>query len=137
MAKDFIHDAVKNALVKDGWIITHDPLTIKYGDLPVFVDLGAERVIAAQRNQKKIAVEIKSFIGRSVMRDMERALGQYVVYSSFLESVEPDRKLYLAINHQVYQTTFAHKAFKYLIKRNTVSMLIVNVKQEEVVEWIK
>ena len=47
MAKDIIHDAVKTALIKDGWKITDDPLHIKYKDLELQADLGAERPIAA------------------------------------------------------------------------------------------
>ncbi len=27
-ARDIHHDAVRNALVKDGWAITHDPLHV-------------------------------------------------------------------------------------------------------------
>ncbi len=39
---DKIHDKVKAALIKDGWMITHDPFTIEYGDLTLFADLGKE-----------------------------------------------------------------------------------------------
>lgn len=61
MAKDKYHDAVKNALVKDGWTITHDPYRISFGIERVYVDLGAERMLAAERGKEKIAVEIKTF----------------------------------------------------------------------------
>ena len=30
-ARDYLHNIVKNALIKDGWIITHDPFTIVFG----------------------------------------------------------------------------------------------------------
>jgi len=30
-AEDSFHDAVKNALIKDGWNITHDPLILGFG----------------------------------------------------------------------------------------------------------
>lgn len=56
--KDIHHDAVKNALIADGWTITHDPLTIKFGQSNLFVDLGAERLLAAEKAQVKIAVEV-------------------------------------------------------------------------------
>ena len=64
-AKDIYHDTVKNALIKDGWTITHDPLRLSIDDKNLFIDLGAERIIAAVKGTKKIAVEIKSFVGRS------------------------------------------------------------------------
>ncbi|PSN15187.1 hypothetical protein C7293_08370 [filamentous cyanobacterium CCT1] len=41
-AKDLLHDAVKGALEKDGWTITHDPLFISFGGVKMYVDLGAE-----------------------------------------------------------------------------------------------
>ena len=78
--RDIYHDAVRNALLKDGWQITHDPLVLKWGWKDLFIDLGAERLLAAEKDQQKIAVEIKSFTGPSDMADLERALGQYIVY---------------------------------------------------------
>ncbi len=72
---DIIHDAVKNALIKDGWTITHDPYMLRYKEVALFADLGVERAIAAELAGIKIVVEIKSFIGRSPMQDMKMALG--------------------------------------------------------------
>lgn len=65
MGKDFFHDAVRAALEKDGWLITHDPYEIKTDLLNLFdtrmkVDLGAEKLIAADKGAEKIAVEVKS-----------------------------------------------------------------------------
>lgn len=75
-ARDIYHNTVKNALIKDGWTITHDPLSLKLRKgKRLFVDLGAERLIAAEKDTQKIAVEIKSFVGASVMKDLEEALG--------------------------------------------------------------
>jgi hypothetical protein len=63
--RDIIHEAVKNALVKDGWTITADPYTIEYEDVTLFADLGAERPLAAERAGRKIVVEVKSFLSPS------------------------------------------------------------------------
>jgi hypothetical protein len=60
-AKDRYHEAVKHALEKDGWAITHDPYTLTFGIKDVYVDLGAGRVLAAEKGSDKIAVEIKTF----------------------------------------------------------------------------
>ncbi len=49
MAKDIYHNQVKNALVKDGWNITHDPLFVQFGGVDVYVDLGAEKIIGAEK----------------------------------------------------------------------------------------
>jgi len=136
MAKDIIHDAVMNALIKDGWTITDDPLVLKYRDAHVLVDLGAERVIAAERGNEKIAVEIKSFIGRSIMRDMEVALGQYILYLSFLQKIEPERRLYLAVSHITYDTVMQGEAIQMLIEVNHVPLIVVQTENEEVLKWI-
>lgn len=37
------------------------PLYLDYGGVDMYVDLGAEKLIAAEKNQQKIAVEIKTF----------------------------------------------------------------------------
>jgi XisH protein len=39
---DVFHAHVKQALIKDQWQITHDPLTVQFGTTNVFIDLGAE-----------------------------------------------------------------------------------------------
>src|SRR5438045_800907 len=90
-AKDVYHDAVKNALIRDGWTITHDPYTLSYGRRDVYVDLGAEKPIAAEKDGRKIAVEVKSFIGPSEVHDLEMAIGQYVLYGFVISRVESDR----------------------------------------------
>lgn len=138
MTRDIIHNAVKNALIKDGWQITHDPYTIQYDDERVMIDLGAERLLAAERKGQKIAVEIKSFVGHSNLHDMEVAIGQYVTYLSFLEIVEPDRKLYLAISDLTYESIFQRrKTIQFLMERNQIPLIIVNVSDEELMKWIR
>jgi hypothetical protein len=73
-AADKIHEAVKRALLKDGWAITDDPYVLEYDGIRFFADLGAERPIAAQRGSRRIVVEIKSFLGPSLIHDFEVAL---------------------------------------------------------------
>lgn len=136
-AQDLYHDAVKQALIKDGWHITDDPLYIGYGDVDVYVDLGAERPIAAEKEGRKIAVEIKSFVGRSVVRDMEQAVGQYVLYRDLLEETEPQRALYLAVDDEVYKSVFQRVGFQVIVKKNNIRMLVVRVDSEEIVQWIE
>jgi hypothetical protein len=96
-AYDAFHGAVKNGLIKDGWTITDDPLWIEIGLLNVYVDLGAERLIAAERANERIAVEVKSFIGPSLLTDFHMALGQFLNYRNALRAKDPGRTLYLAV----------------------------------------
>lgn len=136
MARDKIHDAVKNALVKDGWTITADPYTVIYRNEKAFIDLAAEHPIAAEREGSKIAVEIKSFLSTSPLRDLETAVGQYLVYLRLLEVTEPDRKLFLAISDLVEKRFFSRPLFQLMMEKEHIQLLIVNVKNEEVVKWI-
>lgn len=73
MAKDLLHDNVREALVKDGWEITHDPFRIAVEEIGYEIDLGAERLIAATNGKDKILVEIKSFRGQSLTYEFHRA----------------------------------------------------------------
>lgn len=135
-AKDEIHDAVKNALIKDGWIVTHDPFLIEYEEVSLAADLGAECPIAAERAGQKIVVEIKSFIGPSPIQELKIALGQYDIYLGFLEVVAPERKLYLAVSQTIYQKFFQLLAIQFLMRRYQTPLIVVNVPTEEVVAWI-
>lgn len=136
-AKDIIHDAVRNALENDGWTITDDPLTLTYKDKSVYTDLGAERLFGAQRDKEKIAVEVKSFIGASVIRDVEIALGQHALYLAFLSEIEAERKLYIALNQIAYATLSQSDAIQMLFRYNQVSLLVVDVDSEVIVSWIE
>src|SRR5437879_11801758 len=96
-AKDTYHDVMRSALIKDGWTITDDPFRLVWGERDFYVDLGAERVVAAEKAGKRIAVEVKCFVSASPMHDLEVALGQFLLYRSILEEQEPGRALFLAL----------------------------------------
>jgi len=135
-AKDLLHDCVKNALIKDGWKITDDPFRLKYKGRKLYVDLGAERILAAEKGEEKIAVEIKSFVGASEMNDLENALGQFIFYRAILAENEPDRKLFLAVPDEVFQTLFQKEFYDLLTKNNLAKVFGVNEEEEEIIGWI-
>ena len=83
-AKDFFHDAVRLALEKDGWLITNDPLSFTVDTLDFRIDLGAERLLGAEKEGQKIAVEVKSFLGQSEVTEFHTALGQTLNYRTVL-----------------------------------------------------
>jgi XisH protein len=136
MAKDLYHGTVRIALEKDGWTITRDPLTLRIGKRDVFVDLGAEKLIAAQREGKKIAVEIKSFISKSFIQDLENALGQYILYLKVLSKLDPERLLYLAVEQQVYINFFSEEIVQILLEDSLTRLIIFDSIQEIVTKWI-
>ncbi|MEZ4707406.1 MAG: element excision factor XisH family protein [Caldilineaceae bacterium] len=136
-AKDLIHEPVRKALENDGWTVTDDPLTLRYRDKRVEIDLGAERwLIGAERANERIAVEVKSFLKPSVLRDLEEALGQYMVYISFLKRLNPERKLYIAVSDVAYTYFKESQAIQMLLSDNHIPLIVVNPETKEVIAWI-
>ena len=133
---DRIHTAVREALIKDGWTVTHDPYVIRFEEVMLFADLGAERILAVERDDQKIIVEIKSFTGASPIQDLKVTLGQYDLYRGFLEVTDPSRQLYIAISDVAYQNVFAQRAIQLIVKRYQLPLIVVDTKAEEIVAWI-
>jgi hypothetical protein len=136
MAKDKIHEIVKNALIKDGWTITDDPLNITFEELGLYADLGAEKVFAAERRDEKIAVEIKSFLHQSKIQDLKLAVGQYEIYKLLMKKLMPERKLFIAVDKDVYKDFFLKKAVQFIIREKGLPLIIVNLEKEVIVQWI-
>ncbi len=134
-SKDIFHQSVRTALEKDGWIITHDPLHLKVDDIEFFVDLGAERLLAAQKQGQKIAVEIKSFVGASEVTEFHLALGQTLNYRLALKKEEPERILYLAVSQDTYQDFFSRQFIQDSLKEYQIKLLIFNSLNQDIVLW--
>lgn len=136
-AKDVFHEVVKKALQKDGWQITHDPLSISVGGVNLSIDLAAEKLITAEKEGEKIAVEIKSFLERSsAISEFHTALGQFINYRGALRRRQPDRVLYLAVPLTTYKTFFNLDFPRDMIEENQVKMIIYDVENEVIAEWI-
>lgn len=135
-AKDLYHNNVISALSKDGWTITDDPLKLKWRSRKMYVDIGAERLIAAEKDKQKIAVEVKSFLSKSGMEDLEDALGQYILYHDVLQELEPDRILYLAIRKYVYDELFLDEVGSLLLKNKRLRLIVFDANAEEILQWI-
>jgi XisH protein len=136
-AKDVFHEVVKTALQKDGWQITHDPLTMSVGGVNLSIDLAAQKLIAAEREGQKIAVEVKSFLERSsAISEFHTALGQFINYRGALRRRQPERVLYLAVPLTTYKTFFQLDFPKEMIAENQVKMLVYDAEQEVIFQWI-
>jgi hypothetical protein len=133
---DIYHETVKNALSKDGWTITHDQLTLIIGRRDLYVDFGAEQPIAAEKEGRKIAVEVKSFIGPSVVYDLEQAIGQYHVYRLILAQDDPQRRLYLAITERTYNGIFGEPLGQLILAERSMHIMVFDPLQEAIVQWI-
>lgn len=134
-ARDIFHNAVKTALEKDDWTITHDPLSLEFGLGSLYVDLGAERIIAAERRNEKIAVEIKSFLGGSAVSEFHTALGQYLNYRLLMQEQYTEYKLYLAIPLSTYDSFFQLPFVQITIKQHQLKLAVYVPEEEAIVKW--
>lgn len=135
--RDDLHYAARNALEKDGWTITDDPLELKLMGETLRADLGAERTLAAEKEGRKIAVEIKGFDGNSPVSDLEKTVGQMQFYQWALDEQQPDRELFLAISEEVYIDLFSKSLFIATVERNRLNLLIFDKSQEVILQWLK
>jgi hypothetical protein len=136
--KDLIHHAVKNALIKDGWTVTDDPLFVPiYTDSYLEIDLGAEKAVLATKKNKKIAVEIKSFSSGSITNAFHTVLGQYLDYKDALANINDDRVLYVGIDSIKYEEIQKHPFVLGQIDRYKIKLVIVNIKDEKISLWKK
>lgn len=140
--RDLIHEPVKIALEKDGWTVTDDPYVISYGERFLFVDLGVTfkqqaQLIGAVRDDTKIAIEIKEFRGRSAVKNLEEAIGQYELYRLLLQKVDKQRDIYLAISQTTYDEIFSEPIGELVINDLPMQLIVVDTDLMEVKRWIK
>jgi hypothetical protein len=135
-ARDIYHNTVRIALEKDGWTITHDPFPLQIGKKRLSADLGAERLISAEKELQKIVVEVKSFVGQSDVKDLQQALGQYVLYSQILNELEVKRVLYLAVSQPTFNSVFTIELGQILLKNQIVRLIVFDDESEVIVKWI-
>ncbi|NET07206.1 MAG: fatty-acid oxidation protein subunit alpha [Merismopedia sp. SIO2A8] len=136
MVKDRFHAVVRTALEKDNWKITADPYEISIDDVDFEIDLAAEQLLAAERENQKVAVEVKSFISPSNVSDFHMALGQFLNYRDALARIEPERQLYLAVRVPIYESFFQRRFIMAAVERYQVRLVIYNVNQEVIVQWL-
>ncbi|MFN5955964.1 MAG: element excision factor XisH family protein [Dolichospermum sp.] len=135
-ARDRFHNAVKTGLEKQGWKITHDPLTVSFELGDMYIDLGADKILAAERENEKIAVEIKSFFNTSAISEFHTALGQFINYRLALSEQEADRTLYLAVPIDTYTSFFTIRLVQNIIKTYQLKLITYQPETEDIIQWI-
>jgi XisH protein len=136
-ARDLFHNIVKAALQKEGWLITHDPLHLDLPDIEVYVDLGAEQLLAAEREGKKIAVEIKTFAGTSTISEFHTAVGQFMNYRFLLCKLQPERTLWLAVPNETYESFFRRQTIQEMIASYQFKLAVYDPDKEVIEQWIE
>lgn len=135
-ARDRYHAIVLTALIKDGWRITDDPLVVKWGKKDLYIDVGAEELLAAEKSGRQIAVEIKSFVGASEVDDLKNALGAHILYHDILAKTQPQRQLFLAIREEVYYALFEEPIGGILLENKRLQLVLFDPQEEVIVRWI-
>jgi hypothetical protein len=108
---------------------------LEWEDVKVKIDIAAEKLLSAERGEKKIAVEIKSFISTSAISDFHTALGQFLNYRIMLEVQDPTRQLYLAIPLETYETFFQTRFVLTVVERYQLKTIVYDPVAEEIVKW--
>ncbi|MCE7980815.1 MAG: fatty-acid oxidation protein subunit alpha [Caldilinea sp. CFX5] len=137
MAHDIFHDAVRQGLIKDGWRITHEDMQLQVGGVEMYVDLAAEPLIAAEKEDQKIAVEVKSFVRVSDIHEFHLAIGQYRNYLLALSIRDPERVLYLAVPEEAFNRFFTLQFVQQALQFNQVYFLVYNAQEAKIVLWQK
>lgn len=137
--RDDLHFPVRRALEKEGWTVTADPLRLQFCELQLQADLGAELPFGAEKNGRKIAVEVKDFDTASFVSDLQRMVGQMQLYQWALADEEPDRELFLAVSFEMYDWQYRkpRSAFKAIIERNKINLIVFDEIEEAIQQWIK
>ena len=136
MARDIFHEAVKKALIKDGWTITDDPLrllTKEEGGIET--DLGAEKMIVAEKELKRIAVEVKSFINPSLIHEFLKATGQYVCYETVIDKKLLNRQMFLAMPYYVFDKLKKYEFINDIIEKHHMKLVLYDPITETIEEW--
>jgi XisH protein len=132
-ARDVFHETVKEALRKDGWVAI-TPLTLKYGNTRLEVDLSAERLLVVEKENLKIAVEVKSFLSSSVVYEFHQAVGQYLHYRLVLARTQSLRISYLAMPKIVYTRHFGDDFFQDSIQIHEINL--IDIDRQEIDQWL-
>jgi hypothetical protein len=133
--RDKLHEPVKRALQRAGWTVTHDPYSVSFEGDQLYIDLAAEQLLAAEQGETRIAVEVKGFLGPSVIADVQQAIGQYLLYRSILARTDPERVLILAVSTETERDVFVRPTVQVFLTDHAVRCLIVDATNEEIVRW--
>jgi XisH protein len=136
-AHDVFHAAVKRGLIKEGWTITDDPLYIAFGGVDMYIDLAAEKLIAAEKGGRRIAVEIKSFVSPSLVTDFHTALGQFLNYRQLLDAKDSERVRFLAVPLDTFETFFTLPFTQTAVQRHAVHLIVYDPESEVIVRWLE
>lgn len=133
--QDMYYNVVKNALRKGGWRVTHSLFPLKKGQGPAVGESWTTQLLGAERDERRIAVAVNSFIGHSEPEAMEEALHQLALSLPRIHAATPGRVLYLAVRQATYRDCFTSPDGARLLASQPLSLLVFDPRQEAIVRW--
>lgn len=133
--KDIYHDVVKDALLKDNWTILKEDYRIPFGTKKIYIDLTAEKILLVEKATLKLAIEVKSFLGKSPIHDLHNAIGQYHTYFSVIKRVLPEYTLYLAIPFNIFTDLFQDQLGLAILEDFPINLLVFDIENSEIIKW--
>lgn len=137
--RDDLHYPMRRALEKEGWTITADPLQLRFEEIQLKADIGAELPFGAEKDGWKIAVEVKDFDSASLVSELEKMIGQMQLYQWALDEQEPDRDLFLVVSFEMYDWQYRKRrsAFRAIVERNKINLIVFDEIEEVIQKWIR
>ncbi|MDM8561264.1 element excision factor XisH family protein [Candidatus Parabeggiatoa sp. HSG14] len=127
---------INNIIRKVSSIGACNLLHLSYGGRNVYVDLGAEQPIGAEKEGNKIAVEVKSFVGESDVHELGQSIVQYNMYRDILSEIESERDLHLAVPSFTFGRILSELLGQLLIRKEQLKLIIFEETKEIIRKWI-
>jgi hypothetical protein len=131
-AKDFYHETVKRALIKDGWAIDDEQVRLKIGSRNLWIDLQASQADGSLA----VLIEVKGFENSpSSVDELSDAVGQYMMYSVVLAARQIPTPLYLAVPVAAYQKIWSESLGQEIIQRLGIKLLVFDPTEKVIARW--
>lgn len=86
----------------------------------------------------KIAVEVKSFITKSLIYEFHEVLGQYLNYRRILRlTQQEDREVILAVPLEAYERLFRKEFVQITLEEEQVQYFVFDTTKNEILSWKK
>ena len=132
---DFYHDYVRDALIKAGWVVMKQFFAMPLADTRVEMDLLMERV-EADGSKTRIVVEVKNFREeKAYVSELQKSIGQYLLYREVLKSKRYDYGLYLAVPIAAYTNFISSALIRELFQKHEIQLLLFNPQDSTLLQW--
>lgn len=126
---DTCHEDVAEALRREGWQVENETRR-RYKKRIVNLDL------RAFSEDRQVFIEIKCFPDLAIPDEQYTAIGQYLLYRTFIRLTKLTHPLYLAVPSTIYKKRF-DQVFLEVIKEYQIKLLIFDPTGKRRLQWIE